>query len=67
MEQIPEALKMNDDKRAHEILGSGWVAEEAVAGAIFAVAKQPESFKNIILEAANSGTEVKYGTLLSEV
>ncbi|MHA1928131.1 MAG: ADP-ribosylglycohydrolase family protein [Candidatus Thorarchaeota archaeon] len=55
LELVPEALEMDDNKRAHELLGKGWVAEEAVAGAIFAVAKHPESFKDIILEAANSG------------
>ncbi|MHA1637165.1 MAG: ADP-ribosylglycohydrolase family protein, partial [Candidatus Thorarchaeota archaeon] len=55
LELIPEALEMDDNKRAHELLGRGWVAEEAIAGAIFAVAKHPESFKDIILEAANSG------------
>ena len=52
---VKEALVMKDNKEAHALLGEGWVAEEAVAGAIFAVAKHPDSFRNIILEAANSG------------
>ncbi|MHA1576965.1 MAG: ADP-ribosylglycohydrolase family protein [Candidatus Thorarchaeota archaeon] len=52
---VSEALEMKDNKEAHALLGAGWVAEEAVAGAVFAVAKHPDSFGNIILEAANSG------------
>ncbi len=52
---IPEALKIEMTKAAHELLGRGWVAEEAVAGAIYANIKHPNSFRDIILEAANSG------------
>ncbi len=52
---IPTAMAEQSSKVAHRILGDGWAAEEAVAGAIYANVKHPSSFKDIILEAANSG------------
>ena len=55
MLKIPQALETDTPKAAHELLGRGWVAEEAVAGAIYANVKHPSSFRGIILEAANSG------------
>ncbi len=55
MRRIPEALDMEEPQEAHSHLGKGWVAEEAVAGAIYANIKHPDSFRACILEAANSG------------
>ncbi|MBN2228909.1 MAG: ADP-ribosylglycohydrolase family protein, partial [Candidatus Thorarchaeota archaeon] len=55
MTKISEALNTSDSRVAHGLLGKGWVAEEAVAGAIYANIKHPESFRDCILEAANSG------------
>jgi ADP-ribosylglycohydrolase len=52
---VHEALKIELPKAAHALLGRGWVAEEAVAGAIYANIKHPNSFRDVILEAANSG------------
>jgi ADP-ribosylglycohydrolase len=52
---ISQALDEESSKSAHELLGRGWVAEEAIAGAIYANIKHPDSFRSIILEAANSG------------
>ncbi|MFW9955518.1 MAG: ADP-ribosylglycohydrolase family protein [Candidatus Thorarchaeota archaeon] len=55
MMKIPDALQMGEAKAAHEHLGKGWVSEEAVAGALYANIMHSSSFKDIILEAANSG------------
>ncbi|MFW9851176.1 MAG: ADP-ribosylglycohydrolase family protein [Candidatus Thorarchaeota archaeon] len=55
MKRIPEALNLEKPEAAHELLGRGWVAEEAVAGALYVNIKHPDSFRQIILEAANSG------------
>ncbi len=53
--RVPIVLGMEDLKDAHIMLGAGWVAEEAVAGAVYANIKHPYSFKDCVLEAANSG------------
>ncbi|NWF96501.1 MAG: ADP-ribosylglycohydrolase family protein [Candidatus Thorarchaeota archaeon] len=42
-------------RQAHRELGDGWTAEEAVAGAAYANTLHPQSFRDIVLEAANSG------------
>ncbi|MFW9921328.1 MAG: ADP-ribosylglycohydrolase family protein [Candidatus Thorarchaeota archaeon] len=55
MKKIQDALSTGNSKSAFEILGQGWVAEEAVAGAVYANIKHPDSFRDCILEAANSG------------
>ncbi len=55
LQTVQQALETDDQQEAHELLGKGWVAEEAVAGAIYANMKHPDSFRDCILEAANSG------------
>lgn len=52
--KIPAALEEENSRKAHEMLGEGWVAEEALAGAIYVCAKHPDSFERVVLEAANA-------------
>lgn len=52
---LPGALALNSDQQAYSILGEGWVAEEALAGAIYAVAVAGNSFVRAVTGAANGG------------
>ncbi len=51
---IPAALEEEDSRKAHEMLGEGWVAEEALAGAVYVCVKHPDSYEKAVLEAANA-------------
>ncbi|MBI5299652.1 MAG: ADP-ribosylglycohydrolase family protein, partial [Deltaproteobacteria bacterium] len=52
LEKIPQALTLPPDE-AFALLGGGWVAEEAVAGALYAVLSTP-NFEEAVLRAANT-------------
>jgi ADP-ribosylglycohydrolase len=52
---IPEAVEAREDHRAMEQLGQGWVAEEAVAMALCAVLRHPDSFNDAVRCAVNHG------------
>ncbi len=54
MNTIEQALGIDDEREAYRLLGDGWVAEEALANAIY-VALKYDTYEDAILAAANSG------------
>ncbi len=50
---VPEALKL-PTAEAWELLGEGWVAEEAVAGALYSFWRTPDDYAATVLHAANT-------------
>ncbi len=51
--QVPGLLACSPDMALHE-LGQGWVAEEAVAGALYCFLRTPDDFAATVLAGANS-------------
>lgn len=51
--RVPEALEC-DSRVAWELLGEAWVAEEAVAGALYCFLRSPGDYRATVLRAANT-------------
>jgi len=50
---VPDVLPMEPDG-AFDVLGDGWVAEEAVAGALYCFLRSPDDFPATVLAGANA-------------
>ncbi len=55
LDRVPPAVELGNTAQAHSLLGPGWTADEAVAGALHALTMHPTSYRDAVLEAANSG------------
>ncbi|MFO8082528.1 MAG: ADP-ribosylglycohydrolase family protein [Armatimonadota bacterium] len=53
IEQVPAALEAHAED-AWALLGEAWVAEEAVAGALYCLLRSPEDYRATVLRAANT-------------
>ena len=52
----------------HNILGEGWVAEEALANALYCVMRSPDNFSEVVLAAANnSGDSDSVGAIAGAI
>jgi len=51
--RVPDALTLESDQ-ALALLGEGWVAEEAVAAALYCFLASPRDYRRTVLRAANS-------------
>jgi len=51
--EVPEVLQMEPDG-AFDVLGDGWVAEEAVAAALYCFLRSPNDFAAVVLAGANA-------------
>lgn len=54
IEQVQDVLTWPDTIRARSALGQGWVAEEAVALALYCFLKSPSDYKRAVLLGANT-------------
>ncbi|MEM4247911.1 MAG: ADP-ribosylglycohydrolase family protein [Candidatus Nanoarchaeia archaeon] len=50
--QVKKVLTLGPEK-AFDVLGGGWVAEEAVAGALYCFLRNPRDYSNAVLTAVN--------------
>ena len=53
LSRIPDALTLDSDQ-ALALLGEGWVAEEAVAAALYCFVASPDDYRRTVLRAANT-------------
>ena len=53
LHRVPEALQ-SDPQDAWRLLGEAWVAEEAVAGALYCFLRSPDDYRATVLSAANT-------------
>ncbi len=53
LQRVPEALKCAPED-AWMLLGEAWVAEEAVAGALYCFLRSPDDYRATVLRAANT-------------
>jgi len=51
--QVPDCLEM-ESRKAFGILGDAWIAEEAVACALYCFLKSPQDYRKTVLTGANS-------------
>ena len=54
MLKVQECLTWEDEEKALDYLGEGWVGEEAVALSLFCFLRYPNDYRKVILRAANS-------------
>ena len=54
IERIPTCLDWDDEVKAMEILGQGWIGEEAVALALYCFLRYPNSYEQTVIRGANS-------------
>jgi len=52
--KVEECLHWEEEERALEYLGEGWVGEEAVALALYCFLRYPDSYPKVVLRAANT-------------
>ena len=53
MRTVPEALE-SEPSEAWALLGEAWVAEEAVAGALYCFLRSPDDYRATVLHGANT-------------
>ncbi len=53
LQQVPELLAMPPDG-AFDVLGDAWVAEEAMAGALYCFLRSPRDYRTTVLTGANA-------------
>jgi ADP-ribosylglycohydrolase len=53
MRQVPQVLKMEPDG-AFDVLGDAWVAEEAIACALYCFLRTPDDYRRTVLTGANA-------------
>jgi ADP-ribosylglycohydrolase len=51
---VERCIDWDDEERALDFLGEGWVAEESVALALYCFLRYPDSYKKVIIRAANT-------------
>lgn len=51
--QVPDVLSLPPEE-AFDVLGEGWIAEEAVAGALYCFWRTPNDYRRTVLTAANA-------------
>ncbi len=54
LERLERALKLDSEDEALALLGDGWVAEEAVAAALYCFLRSPNDFLSTIRRGANT-------------
>ncbi len=55
MRYVYKAIDIEDPADLQRLIGQGWTGDEALAWAIRSVARWPDSYDRVVLEAANSG------------
>ncbi len=67
IEKVEESLEISPFE-IHNILGEGWVAEEALANALYCVMRSPDNFSEVVLAAANnSGDSDSVGAIAGAI
>ncbi len=54
IQKINECLNWDDEEKALEYLGEGWIGEEAVALALYCFLKYPENYQKAVRRGANT-------------
>ncbi len=54
IQKINECLNWDDEEKALEYLGEGWIGEEAVALALYCFLKYPNDYKKVVMRGANT-------------
>lgn len=52
--KVEECLQWEDEEKALEYLGEGWIGEEAVALALYCFLRHPDDYRNVVLRGANT-------------
>jgi ADP-ribosylglycohydrolase len=52
--KVEQCIGWDDEGRALDFLGEGWVGEEALALALYCFMRYPDSYEKVIIRAANS-------------
>ena len=52
--KVKECLDWEDEEKALNYLGEGWVGEEAVALALYCFLKYPNGYENAVIRGANT-------------
>lgn len=52
--KVEECLKCDDEEKALDYLGEGWVGEEAVALALYCFLRYPDDYKKTVTRGANT-------------
>jgi len=52
--KVNECIYWNDEEKALEYLGKGWIGEEAVALALYCFLKYPDDYNKAVLRGANT-------------
>ena len=51
---MQECIGWEDEEKALDYLGEGWIGEEAVALAMYCFMKYPDNYKKVVLRGANT-------------
>ncbi|MDD5205497.1 MAG: ADP-ribosylglycohydrolase family protein [Desulfobacterales bacterium] len=54
IQKVARCIEWEDEEKAIDYLGEGWVGEEAVALAIYCFLRYPDDYKRAVLRGANS-------------
>ena len=52
--KVQECLKWEDEEKALNYLGEGWIGEEAVALSLYCFLRYPDSYEKVIIRGANT-------------
>jgi ADP-ribosylglycohydrolase len=52
--KIEKCLDWNDEEKALEYLGKGWIGEEAVALALYCFLRYPDDYEKVVIRGANT-------------
>jgi len=52
--KVPQCLEWEDEEKALDSLGQGWIGEEAVALALYCFLRYPDDYKKTVLRGANT-------------
>ncbi len=52
--KVEECLDLEDEEKALDHLGKGWIGEEAVALALYCFLRYPDNYKKVVLRGANT-------------
>lgn len=52
--KVQECLPWEDEEKALDYLGEGWVGEESVALALYCFMRYPDSYQKVVIRAANT-------------